>query len=73
MGGLMSYGPNVTDSWRRAAGFVDRIPKGAGPAALPVDQPSKFQLVIIHNRKTAKALALTIPPSLLVRADEIIE
>ena len=67
----MSYGPNVADLWRRAADFVDKVLKGAKPADLPVDQPTKFELVI--NRKTAKALGLTIPPSLLVRADDIIE
>ena len=67
----MSYGPNVADLWRRAADFVDKVLKGAKPADLPVDQPTKFELVI--NRKTAKALGLTIPPSLLVRADEILE
>ena len=70
-GGLMSYGPNFPDLYRRAADYVDKVLRGAKPADLPVEQPTKFDLIL--NLTTAKVLGLTIPDTFLLRADEVIE
>jgi putative tryptophan/tyrosine transport system substrate-binding protein len=70
-GGLANHGPNVADLWRRSANLVDKILKGAMPGDLPIEQPTKFEVVV--NLKTAKALGVTIPPVVLIQADEVIE
>jgi putative ABC transport system substrate-binding protein len=70
-GGLLSYGADQVDNWRRAASYVDRIIRGAKPAELPVQLSTKYEMVV--NLKTAKALGIAIPPSIMLRADEVIE
>ena len=70
-GGLMSYAPNTTDLYRRAADFVDKILKGTKPADIPVEQPTKFEFIV--NLKTGKQIGLTIPPNVLARADRVIK
>ena len=70
-GGLLSYGPDPVDTWRRAASYADRILRGEKPGDLPVQFPTKFEMVV--NRKAATALGLAVPPSILLRADEVIE
>ena len=70
-GGLMMYGPDTADTFRRSAGYIDRVLKGANPADLPVQQPNKFEFII--NLKTAKSFGLTVPPMLLATADDVIE